>query len=146
MLRAVRICGKEWRKETSFSKRAFCIHSGPDNLEDLLDKHVVTGKSKKPATEEEGRRRLITTRREALSLYRDILRATRVFLWPNEQGILWRDVLRSSARKEFEDARFEQDPEIVARLLVGGRDALQQTVENAIKKAQKNSPTNGPPQ
>lgn len=109
-----------------------------------MEKHVVAGSSKKPTTEEEGRHRLLTTRREALALYRDILRASRLFLWPNEQGVLWRDVLRSSTRKEFEEARFEQDPEIIARLLVGGRDALQQAVDNAIKQAQK-KPPNDPP-
>ena len=115
-------------------RRPLSLHSGPDNLEELLDKHVVSGHSKKPDGEDEARRRLTSTRREALSLYRDILRASRFFLWPNEKGVLWRDVLRASSRKEFEDARYEQDPEIIARLLVGGRDALQQTVENAIKK------------
>lgn len=132
-----------WRKP-SHGYRALCVHSGPDNLEELLEKHVVAGSSKKPTTEEEGRHRLLTTRREALALYRDILRASRLFLWPNEQGVLWRDVLRSSTRKEFEEARFEQDPEIIARLLVGGRDALQQAVDNAIKQAQK-KPPNDPP-
>eukprot|EP00250_Pteridium_aquilinum_P010723 c19588_g1_i1 orf=152-592(+) len=137
------LCTSRWRK-LSHGHRSLCVHSGPDNLEELLDKHVVTGSSKKPATEEEGRRRLTTTRREALTLYRDILRATRLFLWRNEQGVLWRDILRSSTRKEFEDARLEQDPEIIARLLVGGRDALQQAVDNAVKKAQK-KPPNDPP-
>ena len=116
-------------------RRPLSLHSGPDNLEELLDKHVVSGRSKKPDDDDEARRhRLTSTRREALSLYRDILRASRFFLWPNEKGVLWRDVLRASSRKEFEDARFEQDPEIIARLLVGGRDALQQAVEKAIKK------------
>ncbi|KAI5066501.1 hypothetical protein GOP47_0019125 [Adiantum capillus-veneris] len=146
MLRAFAVRRGRWRKGTGCGNRALCVHSGPDNLEELLDKHVVTGSSKKPATEEEGRRRLTSTRRESLALYRDIFRATRLFLWPNEQGILWRDVLRSSTRKEFEEARFEQDPEIIARLLVGGRDALQQAVENAIKRAQKKAPNNDPPQ
>lgn len=31
----------------------------------------------------------------------------------------WRDKLIASARKEFEDARHERDPEIIARLLIG---------------------------
>ncbi|MCO5612811.1 hypothetical protein L7F22_067082 [Adiantum nelumboides] len=143
MLRVVAVCKGGW---ASNGNRALCVHSGPDNLEELLDKHVVTCSSKKPASEEEGRRRLTTTRREAPTLYREILRATRLFLWPNEQGILWRDILRSNTRKEFEEARFEQDPEIIARLLVGGRDALQQAVDNAIKQAQKKSPNNDAPQ
>lgn len=36
-------------------------------------------------------------------------------------------MLKRSARKEFEEARHEKDPLIVARLLVVGRDCLQQT-------------------
>jgi hypothetical protein len=116
------------------------LHSGPDSLEELLEKHVVSDQSKRSASngdddeERARRRRLTSSRREALSLYRDILRASRFFLWPDERGVLWRDVLRASSRKEFEDARYEQDPEIIARLLVGGRDALEQAVEKAIKK------------
>ena len=64
---------------------------------------------------------------ESLRLYRDILRASRVFTWPNEKGELWRDVLRSAARKEFEAASVERDPLIVAQLLLVGRDCLNQT-------------------
>lgn len=109
------------------------LHSGPDNLEELLEKHVIPG-SKKPASEEEGLRRLTSTRRESLSLYRDILRATRHFVWRNEQGLLWRDVLRASSRKEFEEARFEKDPEIIAKLIVGGREALKKVVDKAVNK------------
>ncbi len=37
-----------------------------------------------------------------------------------------RDVLRQNARKEFEEARYETDPEIINRLLVTGRDCVQQ--------------------
>ena len=32
---------------------------------------------------------LLTCRREALSLYREILRISALFDWPNEQGVLW---------------------------------------------------------
>ena len=106
------------------------LHSRPDNLEELLDKHV----SKKPSSQDDAPRQLTSTRREALCLYRDIMRASRYFVWRNAQGMLWKDVLRASARKEFEEARFEKDPEIIARLLVGGRDALQQAVDKAVSK------------
>ena len=44
---------------------------------------------------------------ESLRLYRDILRASRHFTWPNEKGELWRDVLRRESRKEFEAATEE---------------------------------------
>ena len=33
------------------------------------------------------------------------------------------------ARREFEEARGEGDPEVVARLLIGGRDAVQQALD-----------------
>jgi hypothetical protein len=85
--------------------------------------------------------RLLTTRREAIALYREIWRISALFDWPDQRGRLWwvdtiiqqqltlqtivndaelpvacrRDVLRESARQEFEAARFEDDPEIVRR-------------------------------
>jgi len=62
------------------------------------------------------------------------MRITALFDWPNEHGMLWRDVLRKSAREEFEQARNEQDPEIVNRLLVVGRDAVHQVAEKFIEK------------
>ena len=37
----------------------------------------------------------------------------------DKDGVVWRDKLIASARKEFEDARHERDPEIIARLLIG---------------------------
>jgi hypothetical protein len=45
-----------------------------------------------------------TTRinKEAIRLYRDIIRATRFYTWTNEKGEPWRQVLRVNARKEFE--------------------------------------------
>ena len=45
--------------------------------------------------------------REALRLYREILRTTRAFYWPNDKGEPWNVVLRRSARDEFEQAREE---------------------------------------
>ncbi|TFJ80387.1 hypothetical protein NSK_008294 [Nannochloropsis salina CCMP1776] len=65
--------------------------------------------------------------REALRLYREILRTARRFYWPNDEGEPWREVLRREARKEFEQARAEKDPLIIARLLVVGRDCVMQT-------------------
>lgn len=112
------------------------LHNGPDTIEELLDRHIV--KNEKPLNDEEdelqNRRRLTSTRREALSLYRDILRATRVFMWPDSRGVLWRDVLRENARKEFEEARFESDPEIVTRLIIGGREAVKSTIDMLVEK------------
>lgn len=126
----------ERRKDTVSLQRF--VHNGPDTLEELLDRHLEKREKKKSLDDDEGemlsRQRLTSTRREALSLYRDILRATRFFMWPDERGVLWRDILRVSVRKEFEEARFEKDPEIVTRLLIGGRDAVQSALEKLSEK------------
>ena len=50
------------------------------------------------------------------------------------EGVLWRDVLRENARKEFEAARFETDPEIVTRLLIGGSDAVSSALDKLAEK------------
>eukprot|EP01138_Halocafeteria_seosinensis_P015410 gb/GECG01015727.1/.p1 GENE.gb/GECG01015727.1/~~gb/GECG01015727.1/.p1 ORF type:complete len:139 (+),score=18.34 gb/GECG01015727.1/:1-417(+) len=63
-------------------------------------------------------------KREVLQLYRDILRACRRFHWQDHNGELWGHVLARNARHEFEQARYENDPEVIAQLLVGGRQAL----------------------
>ncbi|PKI34335.1 hypothetical protein CRG98_045251 [Punica granatum] len=112
------------------------LHNGPDTVEELLDRHVVKKVKSLDDEEEElqAQRRLTSARREALSLYRDILRASRFFMWPDSRGVLWRDVLRENARQEFEEARFEKDPEIVTRLLIGGRDAVQSALEKLAEK------------
>lgn len=112
------------------------LHEGPDTLEELLDRHLVKKEKSFHEEEEEilNQRRLTSTRREALHLYRDILRATRYYMWPDSRGVLWRDVLRENARKEFEEARFEKDPEIVTRLLIGGREAVESAIDKLVEK------------
>lgn len=114
------------------------LHEGPDTMEELLDRHLA--KKEKPLivdddeAEHLNRRRLTSTRREALSLYRDVLRATRFYAWTDSRGVLWRDVLRENARKEFEAARFETDPEVVTRLLIGGSDAVSSALDKLAEK------------
>ena len=76
-----------------------------------------------------------SVKRESLKLYRDILRASRQFTWNNAQGEKWSRVLRENARKEFEQASFERDPEILARLLMVGRESLDKTMEKVFNKA-----------
>ena len=67
-----------------------------------------------------------TSRREALSLYREILRTTKAFHWCDETGVPWNQRLRAEARKEFEASKEENDPLIIARMLVTGRDCIQE--------------------
>lgn len=114
--------------------RRSIMNNGPDTIDELLDRHL----KKKEKEEEESiitkRQRLTINRREALGLYRDIIRASRFFLWPNDRGILWRDILRDNARREFEEARHETDAEIITRLLIGGRDALDSALEKLVQK------------
>ncbi|KQK23769.1 uncharacterized protein LOC100843808 [Brachypodium distachyon] len=120
------------------------IHEGPDTIDELLDRHLS---KKSPssssslldddAAEALARRRLTSTRREALALYRDILRAARLFEWPDERGVPWREALRANARREFEEARGERDPEVVARLLIGGRDAVEQALERVAEASRR---------
>ena len=116
------------------------LHNGPDTLEELLDRHLA--KEQKPTLDDDeaellNRRRLTNTRREALSLYRDILRASQFFTWTDSRGFLWRDILRVNARKEFKATRFETDPEIVIRLLLGSQDAVELALEKLAEKQRR---------
>ncbi|XP_039134892.1 uncharacterized protein LOC120272195 [Dioscorea cayenensis subsp. rotundata] len=115
------------------------LHEGPDTIEELLDRHLVknTGKTADDEDELAERRRLTSTRREALALYRDIFRASRFFSWPDARGVIWRDVLRENARREFEEARYERDPEIVTRLLIGGREAVEKALDKLVETQRK---------
>ena len=67
-----------------------------------------------------------TSRKEALSLYREILRTTKAFHWCDDKGVPWNIRLRKEARREFEESREETDPLIIVRMLVTGRDCVQQ--------------------
>jgi hypothetical protein len=42
--------------------------------------------------------------------------------------------LKENARAEFEQARHERNPEMVSRMLVVGRDALNQTMEKVRER------------
>lgn len=76
------------------------------------------------------------TRKEALSLYREILRTCKVFHWRDESGEPWNEKLRREARKEFEESKQETDPLIIARMLVTGRDCVQQ-IQNKFNEADR---------
>ncbi|KAI3960668.1 hypothetical protein MKX01_003842 [Papaver californicum] len=125
------------KNRMSFNFQERCLHEGPDTVDELLDRHVVK-KEKNNDTDDElesiSRQRVTSMKREALSLYRDIIRATRFFAWVDKKGVLWRDVLRENARKEFEESRFEKDPEIITKLLIGGRDAVESALDKLAEK------------
>lgn len=74
-------------------------------------------------------------RKEALSLYREILRTAKHFHWKDETtGEPWNKMLKDKARAEFEEARNETDPLIIARMLVTGNDCVQQ-IQNRFNEA-----------
>jgi hypothetical protein len=76
-----------------------------------------------------------TRRKEALSLYREILRSAKHFHWVDDNtGKPWNTMLKENARKEFEESRQETDPLVIARMLVTGRDCVQQ-VQNKFNDA-----------
>ncbi|KAL0731873.1 hypothetical protein Bca4012_027967 [Brassica carinata] len=105
---------------------------------DLLPRNDAVSNDTSTTDDEEAEylntRRLTSTRREALSLYRDVLRATRFYAWTDSRGVTWRDVLRENARKEFEAARFETDQEVITRLLIGGSDAVSYALDKLAEK------------
>jgi hypothetical protein len=77
------------------------------------------------------------TRKEALSLYREILRTCKAFHWVDDKsGEAWNVRLKREARKEFEAGKEERDPLIIARMLVTGRDCVQQ-VQNRFNEADR---------
>ena len=74
-------------------------------------------------TESKNQRALhAATRREVLCLYRDVWKMTTRFDWKNEDGIEWRDILRRSARVEFEEAKDEVDPLVIAQFVLTWKD------------------------
>jgi hypothetical protein len=72
--------------------------------------------------------------KEARSLYREILRTAKHFHWADDKGIPWNKKLKEQAKTEFLAARKEDDPLVIARLLVTGRDCVQQ-IQNKFNEA-----------
>ncbi|GAM27323.1 hypothetical protein SAMD00019534_104980, partial [Acytostelium subglobosum LB1] len=73
-----------------------------------------------------------TGSREAVRLYRDIMRTLRTFNHPNEQGIPWKVVLRESVRRDYENSKYETNPETLIQMLMVGRDCLMKIQEGVI--------------
>ncbi|KAG2444674.1 hypothetical protein HXX76_001418 [Chlamydomonas incerta] len=116
------------------------LGASADQVADLFERNLLKASRKKPDQPP----RILTTRREAISLYREIWRYSALFLWHDERGRLFRDVIRTSARQEFEAARFEPDPEIINKLIITGRDCVQRTIEAFAARA-KRLEAEGPP-
>ncbi len=70
-------------------RKNFCL-----DLEKMIDKgiHSLKRNNKKPP------------RKESLQLYRELYKFFSEFSWEDDRGVLWRDRLRESIRKEFEAA------------------------------------------
>jgi hypothetical protein len=60
---------------------------------------------------------------------------TRRFSWANEDGQPWQQILRKTARAEFEEIRSEQDAVKVGKFLIVWRDSLRQ-IHHKVNKAQ----------
>jgi len=60
---------------------------------------------------------------------------TRRFSWANEDGEPWQQILRKTARAEFQELRTEKDSVKVGKFLITWRDSLRQ-IHNKINKAQ----------
>lgn len=112
-----------------------CFEKKRENGRRFSLSHAHTSLSPQAPTPRRPSPPILTTRSEALALYRAILRATAAFTWPDTHGRPWRDALRESARREFDQNRALADPEAVARALVVGRDALARAMEKLAAKA-----------
>lgn len=72
--------------------------------------------------------------KEALRLYRDIIKFCNKFDWKDQRGMPWAYVLKRSARMEFEASREEADPVLLGKMLVAGRESLQAAKNKFSKK------------
>ncbi len=72
--------------------------------------------------------------KEALKLYREVLRLTKEFTWHDENNRLWAERIQASARQEFEMARNEKDPFIIGQMIVTSKEAIQKVREKLIEK------------
>mmetsp|Transcript_2883 Transcript_2883/g.6014 ORF Transcript_2883/g.6014 Transcript_2883/m.6014 type:complete len:171 (-) Transcript_2883:117-629(-) len=106
-------------------------HGGEDT-EEFIEHYLSKAKKADPSQPPP-----MTSRREALALYRAILRNSRLFVHQDERGNMWRDTLREAARKEFDVGKLETDPEMVTKLIISGRDYMEQAVEKFMAKREQ---------
>lgn len=105
--------------------------SNEEDVSELMERHVANDKHSPvpPAT-----RTVPSTRTHALHLYRTILRYSALFSWVDDHGVAWTQRLRQSARSEFEAARNESDPEVIARLILTSRESVDKVMEKLLEK------------
>ena len=70
---------------------------------------------------------------DVLRLYREVLVMTKRFTWANEDGEPWDQLLRKTARAEFEELRSETDTLKVAKFMITWRDAIARIHEKLNK-------------
>lgn len=70
---------------------------------------------------------------EVLRLYREVMVMTRRFTWANEDGEPWDQILRRTARAEFEELRTETDTVKLAKFMITWREALGRIHEKVNK-------------
>lgn len=68
------------------------LNASPEHLEDLFQRSLSR------ASRRRSQGVLLTTGREALALYREVLRYSNLFVWRDAQGRVFRDLIRQSAR------------------------------------------------
>lgn len=84
-------------------------------------------------------------RREALALYREIIRTCNAFYWADKNGQPWSLVLRQSARKEFENNRNLVDALEIKRQIMMGYESVDEVrrrfnaAEQKIKERVQNT-------
>lgn len=121
-------------KSISDQKRSINYDAGTSDVEALLHENLIKSGGR---SEERRPQQILTTQSDAIQLYRDIWRYSRLFVWRDENGRPWRDVIRESARREFEQARHETDHTVITRLLLVGRDAVMQAKDKFMQQREK---------
>ena len=103
-------------------------------------KSIIKNKSglsflKKPVEQLERSHKNPVTNIEVLRCYREVLQMTNRFTWNNEDGEPWQDILRRTARAEFEELRNETDTLKVAKVMITWRESVAR-IHEKINKAQ----------
>ncbi len=134
--RSVTCARRLWPGPSAFPLRPFSIHydADADKLKEVIDRSLAAADAASAAAG------VHTSRSEARSLYRLILRTAALFTWSDEGGTPWRHRLVASARAEFEATAAEvgagvAGPEEVARRLVVGRAAVAAALEKVAARA-----------